>query len=385
MAKGHLRAAFLLLGFAASGALAQQGESLSGAIWSLQRIQAQSAAGDLAAIAAQRQPLARIGARIRAADPKQLRSRGDLAAVAIYLLSGGKPEDAARLLKDRDFRERAPEVFGAYAYATGNQREAVKALGASDPRTLDPRLGALGAYALSVLKTEDDRNAAIGLLDQARLLAPGTLVEEVALRRELLMLAQSGDPERIPMLMRQYYRRFPRSPYEPEFANALAATVVQRAESKDEAIVGQVLEGAGQMPLEKRISFLLGLARELLVFGAYRPCRSAADLALSLAQSQTESGARARFYYLAAGLLLGVENAGQALDAFDASLLPGADRKLLAASFQMLERIRSPATKAETGKVADASSVASPFASTLQAGERALSSTQSQMAKASGP
>jgi chemotaxis protein MotC len=374
----------LLVGFVASGALAQQGETLSGAVWSLTRIQAQNAAGDPAAVAAQRQALARIGARIRAADPKQLRSRGDLAAVAIYLLSGGAPEDAARLLKDRDFRERAPEAFGAYAYATGNQREAVKALGASDPRTLDPRLGALCAYALSVLKTEDDRSASLALLDQARLLAPGTLVEEVALRRELLLLARSGDREKIPMLMRQYYRRFPRSPYEPEFADTLAATIVQRA-AVDEAIADQALEGARPMPLEKRISFLLGLAREFLVIGAYRPCRTAAEVALSLARSQTEAGARARFYYLAAGLLLGAENAGPALEAFDATLLPAPDRRLLAASFQMLERTRAPAANADPARLADESSVRSRYANTLLAGERALGATALQLAKAPAP
>ena len=55
------------------------------------------------------------------------------------------------------------------------------------------RLAGQVAFARSVLETRRDPKAAIARLDWARLLAPGGLVEEAALRREIGLLAEARD------------------------------------------------------------------------------------------------------------------------------------------------------------------------------------------------
>ena len=56
---------------------------------------------------------------------------------------------------------------------------------------LDARLAGEVAFARSVLETKRDAKTAVDLLDWARLLAPGGLVEEAALRREIALLAEA--------------------------------------------------------------------------------------------------------------------------------------------------------------------------------------------------
>ena len=64
------------------------------------------------------------------------------------------------------------------------------------------------------------------MLDRARLLAPGTLVEEAALRRSIAVAAKLGDAKRFLRLSEQYVRAYLRSPYASQFADAFVAGVV---------------------------------------------------------------------------------------------------------------------------------------------------------------
>src|SRR5208283_5529527 len=81
------------------------------------------------------------------------------------------------------------------------------------------------AFARSVLKTRGDLRAAVADLDWARLVAPGGLVEEAALRREIALLAEAHDAPRVALLARQYATRFPASLYAPDFLHDLARMI----------------------------------------------------------------------------------------------------------------------------------------------------------------
>ena len=93
---------------------------------------------------------------------------------------------------------------GAVAYITSHEADARTLLGAIDPDGLDARLAGQVAFARSVLETGRDRKAAVSLLDWARLLAPGGLVEEAALRREIALLAEARDAPRAARLAHEY-------------------------------------------------------------------------------------------------------------------------------------------------------------------------------------
>ena len=67
----------------------------------------------------------------------------------------------------------------------GGRTKQGRGLAALNARSLPPTLGAEIALVQSALVAQNDLKATIERLDEARLLMPGTLVEEAALRREI--------------------------------------------------------------------------------------------------------------------------------------------------------------------------------------------------------
>ena len=142
------------------------------------------AAGDKAAYASQTERISAVGAAILAAKPEVWSSKRETNSAVIYLLSGGQPRDVVRLVESGAVpASEIPLMRGVLAYVLGNEPEAEKRLLAIDARRLPLRLAGPMAFAQSVLETGHNSAKAIELLDLARLLAPGTLVEEAALRR----------------------------------------------------------------------------------------------------------------------------------------------------------------------------------------------------------
>jgi chemotaxis protein MotC len=117
--------------------------------------------------------------------------------------------DVAPLLKgDAIVESEQALARGALAYVTNHETDAISLLGKSDLNALDARLAGEVAFARSVLETNRDAKAAVELLDWARMLAPGGLVEEAALRHEVALVAEAKDVGRAAMLTRQYSNRF---------------------------------------------------------------------------------------------------------------------------------------------------------------------------------
>ena len=160
----------------------------------LQRIQTRIAHGDRAAYAAQVDQLKAIGAAVAAARPETWRDKREADSLALYVLSGGSLAEVAPLIKS-DALPKAELALtqGAVAYITSHEAQARTLLGPIDLGQLDPRLAGQVAFARSVLETPRNPTTALSLLDWARLLAPGGLVEESALRKEIAMLVEAPD------------------------------------------------------------------------------------------------------------------------------------------------------------------------------------------------
>ena len=306
---------------------------LSDMMLDVQRLQARMAKGDKDAYAQQRVKMKEVGAAIASAATEAFKVKAERDAVIVYLLSGGQPRDISKIVERGDFPEAERNMLrGAAGYTTGRQDDAEKLL-PYDARAESLRLGSQLAYAQSVLLTPKDAAKSLELLDLARLLAPGTLIEEAAIRREVLLVGDLRQPERVAFLARQYVERFGASIFAGNFVAALSETVVRfdLCEKPEDLAKFQALLNVAQ-PEQSR-AFLLSVARASLLLGRFEVASLAARGGLKTAPAGSPDAARARLYDLAARFpRMEEDEARAALASLQQEKLTPGDRDILAAA-----------------------------------------------------
>ncbi|TIX54282.1 MAG: chemotaxis protein MotC, partial [Mesorhizobium sp.] len=146
----------------------------------------------------------------------------------VYGMSGGNPVtvEAAASRAETDPQSLAI-ARGIISYLNGRPAEAIETLKPIDPMALPTDLGAFLALVKGSLLATEQPAAALALLDNARLLSPGTLVEEAALRRSVGIAAQQGDAARFALASTQYVASYLHSPYASQFADSFVSGVIQ--------------------------------------------------------------------------------------------------------------------------------------------------------------
>jgi chemotaxis protein MotC len=348
----------------------------------LQNLQARIAAGDKAAYASQADRISAVGAAIVAAKPEVWRSKRETDAVVIYLLSGGQSRDVARLVESGAVpASEIPLMRGVLAYALGNEPEAEKRLSPIDARRLPLRLAGPMAFAQSVIETSRDSAKAIELLDLARLLAPGTLVEEAALRREIMLVADQHDVDRIARLARQYASRFGASVYADGFLQSLAGSLAQSGAIESAENFDKFKGFFSALAPETRRGFLLGLARAALLSGRFEVAATAAAAARVGAPSDSADETRAKLYEAMARILTPDYDAAlNELQGVAPTRLDRHDQELLAAARGVAAFLRQAPADSAAPSPTDASAIASAnpndaVAQTIVLAEAALGRT----------
>jgi chemotaxis protein MotC len=349
----------------------------------LQRIQIRMAQGDKSAYPAQLKQLKAMGAAIASAKPEIWQDRREADALVIYVLSGGALGDVMALLKsDAVLESDRTLARGALAYITSHEADALDLLSAVDIRTLEPRLAGQIAFARSVLETKRDPKAAASLLDWARLVAPGGLVEEAALRREIALVAEARDAPRAAMLTRQYASRFGASLYAADFFRELARLIARFGLADDPANYQLLSGAAASLPPDGRRDFLLTLAKAAIVNARLDAAASAAAEALKSASADSVDEARARLYLDAGRLLSGGYDAARAdLQAIATSRLDRSDAGLLASVRGVAAQLRTApsagAVEAQGAQPGEGDKASGP-AQTIGLAEVALKRTESE-------
>jgi chemotaxis protein MotC len=105
---------------------------------------------------------------------------------------------------------------------------------------------------------------ALALLDQARLLSPGTLVEEAALRRSVALDATQGDAARVALASTQYVERYRYSPYSSQFADAFVSGVIALHEAISQ---DKLIDITSMMDAEREKVIYLRIARRAAIDG----------------------------------------------------------------------------------------------------------------------
>ncbi len=334
----------LTIVFAISARGSEPERTISQLMTELQNLQVQMAKGDKAAYALQRERLRTIGVSILSARPETWKDKSETDAAVAYVLSGGQPRFISQLL-ERGVVPASEESLmrGAEAYVSGNQSEAESLLGDIDPGKTSLKLAGQLAFAQSVLKTTSDPKKAIALLDLARLMSPGGLVEEAALRREILLLGDQRVSDRVVFLARQYVTRFGHSIYAEDFIQGLAMTTIRHGLTDDLPSLEKFRPLLTLVTPEQRRDFLLTVARAQTLNGRPEVAGAAAREAMLDTPIGSTDEARAKLFEAAAEIVGADYEAGVAiLKNVDRTRLGKPDQALLSAVAFTAAHLRDP-------------------------------------------
>ncbi|KZD25531.1 chemotaxis protein [Tardiphaga robiniae] len=355
---------------------------------SLQMLQDQIARGDLDAHNSQPALLKRLGESFLKADAAVWKEPRNSRAAVTFLLSGGSPQVVASLRSRNVLNIDEAIVDGAIAYVEGRTDEAKSKLANIKPRSLPAALGAEIALVQSALVAQDDLKVAIALLDEVRLMMPGTLVEEAALRREIFIVGQDDDFDKFEALAVRYFRRYRHSIYAGNFRQRFALSVarfsfVQRPDRFPRLVaVLDHLDRASQRAL-----YLL-IARTALVRGKTEMTVLAADRVFALSDDDSAERVRARLYRAAARVATSAHSTAIAeLEQIDKAKLSERDVELQTAALAIGLNVRKalPEAKAKSDGSSEAKTAMRPridFSRSLAAVDRAqklLDASQEQL------
>jgi chemotaxis protein MotC len=355
---------------------------------SLQMLQDQIARGDLDAHNSQPALLKRLGENFLKADAAVWKEPRNSRAAVTFLLSGGSPQVVANLRSRNVLNIDEAIVDGAIAYVEGRTDEAKSKLANIKPRSLPAALGAEIALVQSALVAQDDLKVAIALLDEVRLMMPGTLVEEAALRREIFIVGQDDDFDKFEALAVRYFRRYRHSIYAGNFRQRFALSVarfsfVQRPDRFPRLVaVLDHLDRASQRAL-----YLL-IARTALVRGKTEMTVLAADRVFALSDDDGAERVRARLYRAAARVATSAHSTAIAeLEQIDKAKLSERDVELQTAALAIGLNVRKalPEAKAKSDGSSEVKTAMRPridFSRSLAAVDRAqklLDASQEQL------
>jgi len=365
-------------------------------IRSMQAIQDQIVLGSAEAHAKLPKLIGRIAERLLGADPAVWRDAKNARAAVVYVLSGGQPRVVRKILElGASPEQEAILMEGALAYVEGREAKARQILSPVDAKGLASPIGGHIAMVQSALIAKEDPAKAIQLLDQARILAPGTLVEEAALRREVFLCDETKDFERFAALSSQYIRRFPKSVYADNFRRRFSDFITHFAATSEAAQFAGLEKLLSELDPEERLRLYLKIAQSGLVNGKIGAARLAAERAAGLSKEGSVEAARSTLYGAAALVLTNsLERGVGQLESLDAARLARRDAELKEAIIAIANQIRkdpddkrsslgaepirdATALRSESGVVASASAL-------IESTESALGRTEAIL-KGSAP
>jgi len=237
-------------------------------IRTIEILQDQIAAGKKPVEAAMPAVVNQIAERLITEDPEVWKDPKNVQALVIYLFSGGQPRVAKKVLGYEGLPSSDGKLLdAAYAYTIGNRAKAAKILRTTDPNTLPSFLGAHVALIKALLVAEKEPANAMRYLDLARILAPGTLIEEAALRREIFLAESSHRFSKFFFLSGQYTRRFRNSIYFDNFYKHFVNSIVGLSLNEGTELISRQEEILSALSLEQQAEIYLAIAYQNLLCG----------------------------------------------------------------------------------------------------------------------
>lgn len=333
--------ALSLLGLAWTGAA--RAEEMNGVepyklLRSLQFVQDSVVLGDHSAAEMQRFMLETIDKRLREADSSIFEEPRNIDATLIYAMSGGNPATLEFLVArdiDGNFDNRVTDALRKYLSGKGTL--IAKSLGDMVTEYRDTKIAPYLALIAGNVMIPRDPVQALKFYDWARLTAPGTIVEEAALRRSLAIAVEGGMVEKAGAYANRYARRFLHSPYASQFADLFVQLVVEHNDAFDQAAIEGTLI---YMDADRQREVYLRIARQAAIKGRNELARQAADKAKLLSGTGEGADALAKLYGGLAGIPTNEVGAAiAAIAAIPDEILSPSDRALRDAAAAIAEEV----------------------------------------------
>lgn len=232
---------------------------------SLQLVQDRIAAGDRDAIPLQDDMMPLIEDSFRAAGSSIAQDPRDLDALMMYALSGGDVRLVKELIPHLKSREREARLATAVVLQRSGQAElAARVVNEMRPQDFGELVGAYLAIFKSGLVAPGEEPRVIAELDIARIAAPGTLVEEAALRRQLSLYAGRNDFAGVMRTARRYFDRFAASPFAGPLVDAFSEETVRLSRDEDRDAVNALVD---RLSPQRALAVFYRLARAAAVQG----------------------------------------------------------------------------------------------------------------------
>jgi chemotaxis protein MotC len=341
---GRLVGAAIICTFAIAGSgygQTGQGEPFE-LVRSLQSLQDQIARGNTRAHANQRVLLGRIAEQFDAINPERWKEPKNARAAVLFALNGGNVRALQKVIENGKGVELDERLLkGVLAFGEGRTEDAAQLLGGIEARSLDISMAGHVAYVQGELKQQKEPAVALAHFDDARLLAPGTIIEEAALRRQIALLASAGDADRYEMLATQYLRRFPHSVYAGSFRQQFAVSIVIGTTVSEPGRLARLAVMLGGVGPAERLDVYLTIASEALIKGKIELAKFAAANAMQLTTDAGPEKERARLYEGAALIATDDFQRGvELLSAVERGKLGEAEAVLLDAALSIAGQVR---------------------------------------------
>lgn len=298
-------------------------------------------AGDRAAVQLQDQMIQDVGKAISSAPASLWRDDRNQTALVLYLLNGGPPQPVRRLLNQRIELGKLEKPMIALLAFSERRQNAGELLAGIDPMALPRTAGAVLAMAKG-MSLQSDPAKARGQFRIAQLLAPGTVIDEGALRREIsLLVAEKNGPEAVSRAAR-YIWRFGRSVYSEHLTNRFSGEVLPELASKGTAIE-PMKRYFNEIPTPARRALLLSMTRDSVLAGHLDRIAFLSGEARQIENATPDEDNRVTMYEAISRSLVNDPVGGaDALISVDRSLLSPKDLGLLDATLALVKSVRQP-------------------------------------------
>ncbi|MDX2308832.1 MAG: hypothetical protein NW216_11385 [Hyphomicrobium sp.] len=343
-------------------------------------------AGDLSLRARREELLARLTETLLASSRLDTPDPGAIKIAIEVLLLGGDARPLRQMIgKDTTDKRWEAVARAVLAYRDGDRERARELMASLDRAGIPDAILHPLVLMDGVMSAESDPETAVRRFEDVRLAAPGTSLEESALRHQTLVaLANPRASDGIAMLA-HFARRFPSSPYWEQFLPQAVKAAVRGADRPTEDWTTRSDALTDERARDRFRAFLLEYAHALMLSGKFERAAGIAAHIADRSAEQTENWHRANLVRHVCGASMpSPREARAALEAMDISTYTPDERELIGAAISVANSIlegyiESQDAEAESGGARSKPHVTVPESSMI---ETAIALTPSVVARA---